>query len=144
MGGGDTNTDWWKRLMNYAVEMSSGAHTKFHKDWLRNSKLNRRRGYTDTSKNRDRTILLSLFFFFQNKKSRPIWINSNQMCTSVYSQTEIHFMNSNDGICESHTLLIFRKCKRNICAFRNHASICIPHQVSLKRSNTGRRDRRDS
>jgi hypothetical protein len=34
--------------MKYAMEMGSGAmkHTKFHKDWLRHSKVNRGGGNT--------------------------------------------------------------------------------------------------
>jgi hypothetical protein len=59
------DTDWWEGFMKYAVEMGSGAmiYTKFHKNWFRHSKTNRR-GDSQTSRQHN-LISLLLFIFFQ-------------------------------------------------------------------------------
>jgi hypothetical protein len=59
--------------MKYAVEMGSDVmiyvHTKFHKDWFGNSKVDRR-DCTDAKIHRQHSDLISLLLFFQNKESR--------------------------------------------------------------------------
>jgi hypothetical protein len=67
---GDAYTD---RLMEgiYEVRRSHGlrchgVHTKFHKDWFRHSKFNKR----DTQTQRQHGNRISLLFIFQNKESR--------------------------------------------------------------------------
>jgi hypothetical protein len=54
--------------MKYTVEMGSGAmiYTKFHKDWFRHSKVDRK----NTQTLRQHGGLISLLAFFKNKESR--------------------------------------------------------------------------
>jgi hypothetical protein len=48
------------------------THTKFHKDWLRHSEV-------DTQAHRQHGECISLVLFFQNKKSRLMWIEVHQV-----------------------------------------------------------------
>jgi hypothetical protein len=56
--------------MRYTVEMVSGAmiHTKFHKDWFRNSKVHGGEG--GMHRHRQHGALISLLLFLQNNESR--------------------------------------------------------------------------
>jgi hypothetical protein len=64
----DTNTDKQTDGRDLLITpLRHDTHTKFHKDWLRNSKFALARIYIQTDRTTQQSILMSIILFFQKK-----------------------------------------------------------------------------
>jgi hypothetical protein len=104
------HTEWWEAFMKYAVQMGSVAiiYTRFHKDWFRHSKINKRTSQTHKQEE-DRISLLSRYRCSHGSRGFiPGSYIQSSLSNNMYSDPRF-YPTSNSVCSESH----FRGVKRH-------------------------------